>query len=70
MPFRLEKAKEGDTGTTDKENIDLEEVCLRIRPKSKQKLPFSLLQIMTAREEELKNVWESRIEELVRCSRS
>jgi len=44
--LRLEKAKEGDTGTTDKENIDLEE-------------------IMTAREEELKSVWESRIEELV-----
>ena len=43
---------------------------MRIRLKSKQKLPFSLLQIMTAREEELKSVWESRIEELVSCSRS
>ena len=26
---------------TDKENIDLEEVCLKIKPKSKQNLPFS-----------------------------
>ena len=29
-----------------------------------------LVQIMTAREEELKSVWESRIEELVSCARA